>query len=350
MKILITGGTGRIGANLAKKLLEKGHDIRSFVYPGDVHRVNRLDGYERVETVLGDLREYEDVKTAVEGVDAIYHIAAAFGGPFDNRDYLAINGMGTLNLLECIREFNPNIHRLVYASTEAIYWNLTEKWRIFEAPITEEMVAKYHAMPYFLTKWIGEELCMSYHHQYGIPTTAFRFTTVIEPSEFLNEEGMPRQFILSPLYQRYKNYKGDRPLDIVAAHMVRDGWNGEEKIVKKLSPDGRPYKEHYADIRDIVQGLILGLEKDAAVGEEFTLGGKAIFDYEEIVPYLCRRYHLEAVEVQMPAGTYFEFNLGKIRRLLGFEPQHDLASILDAAEAMQRGEDVGIIPTGVRWG
>ena len=107
----------------------------------------------------------------------------AFGGPFDNRQYLAINAMGTLNILECVREFNPNIHRLVYACTEAIYWELTENGRMFNKPITEDMVAKYHHMPYFLTKWIGEELCMSYHHQYGVPSTVFRFTTVIEPSE-----------------------------------------------------------------------------------------------------------------------------------------------------------------------
>ena len=46
---------------------------------------------------------------------------------------------------------------------------------------------------------------------------------------------------------------------------------------------------------------------------------------------------------------HFEFDLSKIKTLLGFTPQHDLASILDAAEAMRRGEDVGIIPTGVRW-
>ena len=77
MRILVTGGTGRIGSNLVKKLLEKGHSIRSFVYPGDVNRVGRWDGMAGVETVLGDLREYEDVKKAVEGVDAIYHIAAA---------------------------------------------------------------------------------------------------------------------------------------------------------------------------------------------------------------------------------------------------------------------------------
>ena len=349
MKILVTGGTGRIGSNLVKRLLEKGHDIRSFVYPGDVNRVGRWDGAERVETVLGDLREYEDVKKAVDGVDAIYHIAAAFGGPFDNRQYLAINGMGTLNILECIREFNPNIHRLVYACTEAIYWELTEKGRFFSELITEDMVAKYHHMPYFLTKWIGEELCMSYHHQYGVPSTVFRFTTVIEPSEFLNEDDLPKQFVFSPIYNRYKNYKGDDPTELETADVVKRLWDGQEKFILKRNPNGQPYKEHFTDVRDIVQGLVLGIEKDAAVGEEFTLGGNGVFKHEEVAPYLSERYHKDFVDVKLTQPLHFEFDLSKIKTLLDYEPQHDLASILDAAEAMRRGEDVGIIPTGVRW-
>ena len=349
MKILVTGGTGRIGSNLVKQLLEKGHEIRSFTYPEDKNRVGRWDDNPNVETVLGDLREFEDVKKAVEGVDAIYHIAAAFGGPFNNREYLAINGMGTLNILECIREFNPNIHRLVYACTEAIYWELTEKGRLFDELVTEDMVAKYHNMPYFLTKWIGEELCMTYHHQYNVPSTVFRFSTVVEPSEFLNEDGLPKLFVFSTIYNRYNNYKGNDPTELEIAKIVKNAWNGEEKFILKRNPDGRAYKEHFADIRDIVQGLILGLEEDAAVGQEFTLGGKAIFNQEKIIPYLCDRYQKECVDIKLSNANYFEFDLTKIKTMLGFEPQHDLGSILDAAEAMNRGEDVGIIPTGVRW-
>ncbi len=349
MKILVTGGTGRIGSNLTKKLLEKGHEIRCFTYPGDVNRVDRWKGNNKVETFLGDLREYEDVKKAVEGVDAIYHIAAAFGGPFNNRDYLAINGMGTLNILECVREFNKNIHRLVYACTEAIYWQLTEKGRLFNELITEDMVAKYHHMPYFLTKWIGEELCMTYHHQYDIPSTVFRFTTVVEPSEFLNADGLPKFFVFSTIYNRYKNYKGDDPAELETAEAVMKAWNGKEKFILKRNPDGTPYKEHFTDIRDIVQGLVLGIEKDAAVGQEFTLGGNGVFNFAEVIPYLCDRYNMDFADIKLTTPNYFEFDLTKIKKLLDFEPQHDIASILDAAEAMGRGEDVGIIPTGIRW-
>ena len=107
MKILVTGATGRIGANLVVQLLAAGHSIRSFVYPGDASREGKLDSYQQVETVYGDLRNYDDVREAIKGVDVIYHLAAAFGGPFDNRDYLHINAMGTLNILECIREHCP---------------------------------------------------------------------------------------------------------------------------------------------------------------------------------------------------------------------------------------------------
>ena len=212
MKILVTGGTGRIGANLSVELLGRGHEVRCLVYPGDASRADKLAGYERVEVVEGDLRDFDDVTRAVQGVDAIYHLAAAFGGPFDNRQYLNINGMGTLNILEAVRMDLPDLQRLVYACTEAIYWRLGEMGRFFEEPITEEMVSRYKQMPYFLTKWVGEELCMTYHRQYGIPATSMRFATVIEPGEFLNEDGLPVRFLLSPglrtVRQRDRGYAG----------------------------------------------------------------------------------------------------------------------------------------------
>ena len=350
MKILVTGGTGRIGGNLVKRLLEKGHDIRSFVYPADASRANKLDDFERVETVEGDLRNFDDVKRAVEGAHAIYHLAAAFGGPFDNLQYLQINGIGTLNILECIRNDCLNLHRLVYACTEAIYWRLGERGRYFPEPISEDMVSRYKQMPYFLTKWIGEELCMTYHHQYGVPTTVFRFATVIEPGEFLNADGLPGLFLFSPVYNRFKDQLSDDPMEQARIEHIKSLWTGEEKFLISLNPNGMPYKQEFTDVRDIVQGLVLGIEKDEAIGQEFTLGGAALFKWEEAVPYLSERYGLDYVTAQRENSNYFEFDLTKIKTLLGYQPQHDLKSVLDTAEAMARGEDVDVIPTGVRWG
>jgi nucleoside-diphosphate-sugar epimerase len=103
-------------------------------------------------------------------------------------------------------------------------------------------------------------------------------------------------------------------------------------------------------VRDIVQGLVLGLEREEAVGQEFTLAGAALFDWGEIVPYLSERYQAPYVEARIPPPNYFEFDLSKIKRLLGYQPRHDFHSILATAEAIRRGEETDVIPTGIRFG
>lgn len=359
MKILVTGGTGRIGANLVSRLLDAGHSIRSFVYSGDASRAAKLDAYDNVETVFGDLRNADDVGGAVAGVDAIYHLAAAFQGPFNNREYLDINAMGTLNVLESIRELCPDLHRFVYASTEGVYWDARASGRYFEEPISEDMAGKYPNMAYLMTKWLGEELAMVYHYQYGVPTCAMRFSTVIEPSEFLNEAGLPRHFLYSSAYATYSSNESYEMRDIGdksdpdVLEMIQTlvaGWDGEEKLLLSLNPNGVPYRQHFGDVRDIADGLALAIEKDEAVGEIFNLAGAAIFDWGEIVPMLAERYDLPYAEARVPYINYFELDLSKIKAKLGFQPRHDFDSILATAEAIRRGEATDVIPTGVMFG
>ncbi|MCY3979757.1 MAG: NAD(P)-dependent oxidoreductase, partial [Chloroflexi bacterium] len=287
MKILVTGGTGRIGANLVLRVLDAGHSIRSFVYPGDASRARKLDAYEGVETIYGDLRNPDDVGTAVAGVDAIYHLAAAFQGPFDNRQYLDINAMGTLNMLESVREQCPNLHRFVYASTEGVYLDARVNGRYSPVPNTEDRRIKYPNMGYLMTKWLGEELAMVYHYQYEVPACAMRFSTVIEPSEFLNEAGLPSMFLYSETYANYSDPESRHVKDAPGADdpdaqamiaALRAGWDGEEKLLLSLNPDGSPYRQRFGDVRDIADGLTLALENDVAVGEIFNLSGAALFD------------------------------------------------------------------------
>jgi len=359
MKILVTGGTGRIGANLVLRLLDAGHSIRSFVYPADASRAKKLDAYAGVETVFGDLRNPNDVKDAVAGVDAIYHLAAAFQGPFDNRQYLEINALGTLNILESIREINPGLHRLVYASTEGVYLDARVNGRYSPAPNKEDARIKYPGMGYLMTKWLGEELAMVYHYQYGIPTCVMRFSTVIEPSEFLNDAGLPSMFLYSATYATYSDpasYQiqnmpdGDDPDVQAMIEALRAGWDGEEKLLLSLNPDGLPYRQHFGDVRDIADGLTLALDQDAARGEIFNLSGAAIFDWGEIVPLLSERYNLPYVKARIPFHNYIELDLTKIKTKLGFQPRHDFDSILATAEAIRRGEETDVIPTGVLFG
>ena len=359
MKILVTGATGRIGANLVVRLLDKGHSIRSFVYPADASRAQKLDTYDGVETVFGDLRNPDDVSRAVAGVDAVYHLAAAFQGPFDNRQYLDINAMGTLNIMESIRERCPNLQRFVYASTEGVYLDARVNGRYCPAPNTEDSRVKYPNMGYLMTKWLGEELAMVYHYQYGLPTCVMRFSTVIEPSEFLNEAGLPSMFLYSETYRQYSDPAShhirnmpnkDDPDAQAMIDALRAGWDGEEKLLLSRNPDGTPYRQRFGDVRDIADGLALALEHDAAVGEIFNLSGDALFDWSEIVPALAERYQLPYVEARIPFINFIDHDLTKIKTLLGFQPRHDFDSILATAESIRRGDATNVIPTGVMFG
>lgn len=359
MKILVTGGTGRIGANLVIRLLNAGHSVRSFVYPADASRARKLDAYAGVDTVFGDLRNPDDVSKAVAGVDAIYHLAAAFQGPFDNRQYLEINAMGTLNILESARDLGPNLHRFVYASTEGVYLDARVNGRYSPVPNREDARIKYPNMGYLMTKWLGEELAMVYHYQYGLPTCVMRFSTVIEPSEFLNDAGLPSMFLYSETYANYSDPAshqmqnmpdGDDPDVQAMIEALRAGWDGEEKLLLSLNPDGAPYRQRFGDVRDIADGLTLAIAQDAAVGEIFNLSGAALFDWGEIVPMLAERYNLPYVEARIPFINFIDHDLSKIKTKLGFEPRHDFGSILETAEAIRRGETTDVIPTGVMFG
>ena len=349
MEILVTGSNGRIGANLVRRLLRQGHRIRGFVFPGDASRVHKLDGIANVELVEGELRDYAAVERAVQGVDAVYHLAAAYASPHDNIGYLQINGLGTLHLLEAIRAHAPGLHRLVYACTEAVYWRTEDDGRLFERPIREDEVSHSKLMPYFLTKWIGEELCMNYHYQYGVPTVVCRCATVLEPSELLDAEGMPRYWSVAYARAQLLALPDPSPAAREALRQLDAAWQAGTRLLLRLCPDGRSCKQEWGDVRDIAKGLALALDADAAVGEAFTVGG-LLTVWEELVPALAERLGVGCADVRMPSPNYFEFDHTKVRELLGYTPDHDFWSTLDAALAIRAGRETDVVPTSVRYG
>ena len=103
MKVLVTGGTGHLGANLVRKLLEQGVDVRALELPNDPAR-RALDGLP-IERVTGDLRDPATLASAVKGVDRIYHTAAIVSTlEADEPLLFAANVLGTRNLLAAARE------------------------------------------------------------------------------------------------------------------------------------------------------------------------------------------------------------------------------------------------------
>ena len=324
MNILITGITGRIGSNVAASLVAAGHTVRGLVWPKDP-RTEKLQPLG-VELVEGTLTEVEDVNRAVDGVDAIYHLGAAFqgGGPFTESEYLDINVKGSFHVLEAARR-NKQLRHLIFASTDAVYAKYPPGG--MDDPIREDEAPRLPTGWYSLSKSLGEELCNGYVRSFHMPITIVRFCLVVGAGEILDF----RQFYLSA----FKN----RP-------EFADLWDGVEKLIVLRDTGNRPYKKHIADVRDIVQGCVDVLDKQPAFGETIQLGGPGPFTWDTAVPYLSEKLgipYIEAVSQGIP--THYQFDLSKARNLIGFEPQFDIIRMIDDAIAFRNGEDIGVLPT-----
>jgi UDP-glucose 4-epimerase len=325
MRILVTGVTGRIGANLAAALVAQGHAVRGLVWARDA-RVEKLRPLG-VELVEGSLTEPTDIDRAVEGMDAIYHLGGAFqgGGPFSTDDYFAINVRGTYLMLEAAQR-QPRLQQFLFASTDALYDKYPPGG--MAEPIDPDRAPRRPRGWYALSKSLGEELCDGYWRTYRTPVTILRFALTVGAGEIAH---FP-QFYLSKLKETYLDLE---PL-----------WTGEERLVIMRDLNGRSWRKHIADVRDIVSGCLAALGKPAALGQTFQLAGPAPFTWEEAIPYLADRLGLPYVDARSSGvPTYYEYDLEKARRLLDFRPQYDIFRMIDDAVAFERGEEIGVLPT-----
>ena len=127
MRVLITGGAGFIGSHLADRLLAEGHEVRALdnldrqVHPAG-ERPDYLDS--EVELQVGDVRDHEAVRQALDGVDAVVHFAAAVGvgqSMYEIERYTSINAIGAAVVLEEAVERREQIRKLLVASSMSIY-------------------------------------------------------------------------------------------------------------------------------------------------------------------------------------------------------------------------------------
>ena len=124
-------------------------------------------------------------------------------------------------------------------------------------------------------------------------------------------------------------------------------WQGEERAVLLKDERGRPFKKHIADVRDIVHGCLCALGKDRALGETFQLAGPHPFTWDEVSYRLAEILKMPHVEAQVGGTpTFYEFDLSKAERDIGFSPSCDIVKMIVDALNYQRGEDIGVLAHG----
>jgi CDP-paratose 2-epimerase len=223
---LITGGAGFIASNVADRLLRDGWRVRLFdnlSRPGVEQNVAWLTqayagrtpaGEPRVEHVLGDVRDAQAVRAALNGVSRVFHFAAQVAVTTSLVDPIAdfeVNARGTLNLLEAIRarEQRPS---LLFTSTNKVYGHLgglrlrirarryiPEDSAVARCGISESQALDFHS-PYGCSKGAAEQYVLDYARTFDVPATVFRMSCIYGPHQFGTEDqGWVAHFIIQAL-------------------------------------------------------------------------------------------------------------------------------------------------------
>lgn len=172
-KILVTGADGFIGSHLVEVLVERGFDVRAFVFYNSFGSWGWLDeasdkAKRSIEVFPGDIRDPHAVENALKDCDVVFHLAALISIPYSYRSpdaYVDTNIKGTLNVLRAARKYG--IKKVIHTSTSEVYG--TAQF----IPISEEHPLNAQS-PYAATKIGADQLALSFHRSFDVPVAVLR--------------------------------------------------------------------------------------------------------------------------------------------------------------------------------
>jgi len=302
MEILITGISGRVGANLAYQLMKRGYTVRGLIFPGDpkTEKVRNLG----VEIYEADMKDAEAIYHACDGVDGIVHLAAQMKqGTSTVQRMVEINSLGTLNVLEGAVRSSRKVQSILLAGTDQAYH-----------PFVSDRTTFYEDHPqrpidiYALTVEVPCFIC------------AARWTTPGRVPWF-----------------------GADKVDAAKA-AVAEALKTPNGVCAITDQEGNSWGLPFTDVRDTVDGIIRVLESKDAVGQAFNLVGPAATPFVTVAKLIAANTDRPYLAVKMPFLWWFNVSNAKARSILGYEPKYTYADMLASALAFRRGEDIDVVP------
>jgi UDP-glucose 4-epimerase len=313
-KVLITGGLGFIGSNLAIRLVREGAtvslcDAMIEGYGGNFANIREVRS--EVEAHIADVRDEAEMADLVEGKDVVFHLAAqvshvmSLSNPYPDID---INIKGTAALLEACRKRNPRAI-VVRSGTRGQYGPAVR------LPVSEEAPSDPRGL-YEISQLSAEMICRTYTRIHGVRTVPLRLTNVYGPRAQMKHPhfGVVNWFARLALE--------GKPIPIF----------GTGKILRD-----------FLFVDDCVEALVLAAQNPAVVGEILNVGNDRASTFLEVAQILR----------ELVTGTAFEFtdftperkaqepgdfvsDISKIRHLLGWEPRVSLREGLARTVAFYR--------------
>jgi UDP-glucose 4-epimerase len=310
-RIVLTGGAGFIGTTLARLLV----DENELVVLDNLHR-DALTGTDLLEHPNLDFRQADvlDAETVLEvvaGATHIVHLAGIAGvdtvleSPVRT---MRVNMIGTYNVLEGALATKDSLERLIEFSTSEVFGSYA--YKVAETHVTSMGSVGEARWTYAVSKLAGEHMAIAYHDELGLPTVSVRPFNVYGPGQIGG--GAIRAFIEAALA-------------------------GEDLVIHG---DGSQIRA-WCYVDDMVEAILLALERDEAVGQSFNIGNArsavTIYDLATRVKRLTgcpgeitfRPLHYTDVELRIP-------NVDKARELLGFEAKVELDEGLERTIAWYR--------------
>lgn len=339
MRVLITGGAGFIGSNIALKLLKYGYRVTVLdtlseqIHGANPERTSPLYQKikDKVDFIKGDVNNREDLEKALVDVDYVIHLAAETGtgqSMYEIKKYVDTNIGGTALLLDILTNTEHHVKRVVVAESRAVYgegkYHCPNCGDVYPYERTDENLAKgdfeckcpkcggevdliattedsaiHPSSVYGISKQVQGQLVHLVCKSIGVESVSFRYQNVYGPGQSLTN---PYTGILSIFSTRIKNGNGIN-----------------------IFEDGKETRD-FVYIEDVVDATILGMEVPEANGHVFNVGTGIATDVLTVAKTLCDKYG-----INVPITVSGNYRLGDIRhnfaditaarQILGFEPK-----------------------------
>jgi len=253
-KVLVTGGLGMIGSTLAHKLIKLGAQVTIVDaliehYGGNLFNIK--DIYNRIQLNISDIRDREAMKYLVQEQDIIFNLAGqvchndSIEDPFKDTD---INYIGHLNVLECLRRYNPKAH--IFHAGSRLQFGM-----INDTPVNEEHPQNPRS-PYALNKNAAENMYLFYYNVHQIPCTLFRIANPFGPRSQM----------------KHSKYS-------IVNWFIRQAI--EDKVIKVFG-DGLQIRD-YIYVEDLCDAFIKAAQTETCIGQAFNIGSGTGTSFIEMV-------------------------------------------------------------------